>query len=410
MLHSASLLFSPLVEKNFRRLWVAQLLSEAGDWAARLALASLVYVSTQSALLSALTVAVSLLPALGPGQILTSYLDRFDRRKVLVGLDVARAVLFASLAFSPPVWMVLLVALLAGLLTAPFDAIQSSMSVEVPSPKRRDGALTLIQITQDASALIGYAVGGALLVFLSPGPALLVNAASFLLSAVLLSRLPLPVEDIVESSPWRGIHDAVSVLKSHRGFLLMAVLSISTLTVGTVVESLVVAFYQEADRPNLAGVALPLIGIATIVLILIASPHSKKQSIPKTSLYVFVLGTLAALGLWLLPPTLSIIAFALAGVLFLPVAVSAVLVKPLYPRAKRATTVSFITGVRSGLSALVIVIVGALADTVGTHTALAVLVFVSALIALVVAIKARGDLFATPPPQIKEPTPPLLDK
>jgi predicted MFS family arabinose efflux permease len=352
--------------------------------------------------MSALTVGVSLLPALGPGQLLTTYLDKLDRRKVLVSLDVLRALVFLVLALSPPIPVVLVLAAFAGLLTSPFDAIQSSMSTEVPSRARRDGAQTLIQVTQDVSALLGYAVGGALLAFLDPTLALVVNSASFLVSAALLARLPLPQEDISEASPWKGLRDGAAVIFSHRGFLLMAVLSVSSLTAGTVLESLVVAYFQEEGSPNLAGVAMPLIGVVTIVVVLLASPQTRRPTI-RTTAVLLVLSSAATTALLLTgEPWLAVLAFALSGVLFVPVAFSSVLVKPLYPRQHRATTVSVLTGIRSGLAAGLIVLVGALADTVGTGTALAVLVALSGLVALPVVALAWKDPFVTSP--VPEPS------
>lgn len=397
MRSSITSLVSPLVEPRFRRLWLAQLFSEAGDWAARLALAALVYASTDSALMSALTVGVSLLPALGPGQLLTTYLDKLDRRKVLVSLDVLRALAFLALALGPPVPVILLLAAFAGLLTSPFDSIQSSMSTEVPSRERRDGAQALIQVTQDVSALVGYAVGGALLAFLDPSLALVVNSASFLVSAALLAKLPLPKEDISELSPWKGLRDGAAVIFSHRGFLLMAVLSVSSLTAGTVLESLVVAYFQEEGRPGLAGVALPLIGVVTIVVVLLASPQTRRPTI-RTTAILLVLSSAATTGLLLTDdPWLGVLAFALSGVLFVPVAFSAVLVKPLYPRVHRATTVSVLTGIRSGLAAALIVLVGLLADTFGTGPALAILVALTGVVALPVVWLAWTDPFVTTP-------------
>src|SRR5579872_3893540 len=68
-------LVRPLSVRDYRLLWGAQVTSELGDWATRLALMLVVYRDTRSAALSALVVTVSLLPWVGLGQVLTTAVD-----------------------------------------------------------------------------------------------------------------------------------------------------------------------------------------------------------------------------------------------------------------------------------------------------------------------------------------------
>ena len=79
--------------REFRALWLAQLLSVAGDQLARVAITVLVYDRTHSALWTAVTYAVTLLPWLLGGVALSGVADRFPRRDVLVVCDVARMAL-----------------------------------------------------------------------------------------------------------------------------------------------------------------------------------------------------------------------------------------------------------------------------------------------------------------------------
>jgi len=84
-----------LREPAFRRLWLSQVVSEVGDWAARLALTTLVYRRTDSAAWATVIAVSALLPMLGPGQLIATLADRFDRRLILVSADIARAAVFA---------------------------------------------------------------------------------------------------------------------------------------------------------------------------------------------------------------------------------------------------------------------------------------------------------------------------
>ena len=93
-----------------------------GDWAGRLALTVIVYEQSNSPLWSSLVTAVSLLPWVGPGQLLATFADRLGRIAVMVGSDLLRAGLYLVLLVSLPLPVLLLVAFAAGLLTPPFVA------------------------------------------------------------------------------------------------------------------------------------------------------------------------------------------------------------------------------------------------------------------------------------------------
>lgn len=84
--------------REFRALWLAELISVCGDQLARVALAVLVYQRTSSATLTALTYALTFAPALLGGALLAGLADRFPRRAVLIAADLARAALAGVLA------------------------------------------------------------------------------------------------------------------------------------------------------------------------------------------------------------------------------------------------------------------------------------------------------------------------
>ena len=83
---------------EFRALFAAHLLSVIGDQFARVALTVLVFARTGSAALTALTYALTFLPAIVAGPLLSGLADRYPRRTVMVVADVARAALVAVMA------------------------------------------------------------------------------------------------------------------------------------------------------------------------------------------------------------------------------------------------------------------------------------------------------------------------
>src|SRR5207248_9211577 len=128
LLQRISDLRTPLRTPDYRAVWQAQVLSELGDWAARVALAYLVLKRTGSPALTAMVTSVSVLPWVGFGQILATLGDRFPRRRVLVTADIFRAVLFASMALPAiPVGAILVLAFIAGLATPAFESAKSAL-------------------------------------------------------------------------------------------------------------------------------------------------------------------------------------------------------------------------------------------------------------------------------------------
>src|SRR5579859_6937147 len=96
---------------EFRALWLAQVLSVAGDQLARVALTLLVFDRTRSSLLAAITFAASVVPTFLGGLTLSGLADRWPRREVMIVCDLASAALVAAMAV-PGVPIAVLVGLL----------------------------------------------------------------------------------------------------------------------------------------------------------------------------------------------------------------------------------------------------------------------------------------------------------
>jgi MFS family permease len=171
----------------FRRLWAGQLLSILGDQIARVALTVLVFDRTASAALTALTYALTFLPDLVAGPLLSGLADRFPRRATMVVTDVARAALVAAMAVPGmplPALCVLLVAV--QMLAAPFLAARSAILPHLLDGDRYVAGAALIGTTYQSAQVLGFALGGPLVTLLGVSPALGVDAATFVVSAVVV--------------------------------------------------------------------------------------------------------------------------------------------------------------------------------------------------------------------------------
>ncbi|MEU3458011.1 MFS transporter [Micromonospora sp. NPDC006766] len=173
--------------REYRYLFTAYLLSLLGDQLTAVTVAYLVYTGTGSAALAAAGYASSYLAWLTGGPLLSGLADRFARRRILIGCDVARALLI-PLAAMPHVPAPAVVALLFGvnLLRPPFVAARAALLPEVLDGDRYPVANGVDNTTAQIVQVVGFAAGGGLVAALSLRGALLVDAATFLISAVLI--------------------------------------------------------------------------------------------------------------------------------------------------------------------------------------------------------------------------------
>lgn len=172
---------------EFRVVWSAQLLSLAGDQLARVALSSLVYDRTGSALLAATTYAATVAPTVAGGVVLACLADRYPRRRVMIACDILRAVLVTVMA-SPGMNSALLVALIAGvtLCEAPFASARASIYPDILAGDRYVLGTAVTLTASQFAQFGGFAVGGAVVAFLGVPAALLADAATFAISAALI--------------------------------------------------------------------------------------------------------------------------------------------------------------------------------------------------------------------------------
>ena len=190
---------------EFRGLWVAYLLSLIGDQLTRVALAVLVYQRTSSAGLTAAVYALTTLPWLLGGPLLSGLADRYPRRTVMVTTNMLSAGLVLLLAI-PGVPLPLLCAVVVAvvLLEAPFLAARSGLLAQVMPGDRLTAAVAINQSTMRIAQTAGYAAGGAVVAAVGSSTAVALDAATFA-GAALIIRLvcpPRPASAGSTRQPW----------------------------------------------------------------------------------------------------------------------------------------------------------------------------------------------------------------
>jgi MFS family permease len=211
---------------GFRLLFLATLASSIGTWLSVVALVIDVYDRTQDASWVSALLIVEFLPLVVIGLFAGPLIDRVRRRWILVGADLARAVVFLTLPFATGAFQIVLLALAAGVATSLFRPAQYAALPNLVSDRDLPQANGLLQSADNLTWMLGSLAGGALVAASSPEVAYLFNAATFIVSALLVLRIREGFEELA-----RGAAGARSQLDELREGLALAVRSRALLTV-----------------------------------------------------------------------------------------------------------------------------------------------------------------------------------
>jgi MFS family permease len=191
-----------LVHRDFRYLFASRAISGTGDWLYNVALLVYVFERTHSAGWIAATSVAKLLPVAAFGSLGGVIADRFERRTVMIVSDLVRAGLMAALALvveaHGPVLLVAGLAAISTLAATPYIPAVGALTPELVPESDLGPANALMSTADNLTIVIGPAVGSILLLLGSAVSVFAINAATFLVSALLVARISL------RSEPQRG--------------------------------------------------------------------------------------------------------------------------------------------------------------------------------------------------------------
>jgi MFS family permease len=184
-----------LRQRNFALLWTAGLISFIGDWALLATLPVFVYQQTNSTLASGGILLASASSRLMVGSVAGVFVDRWDRRRTMVVVTLLQALLtpFLLLGLRED-WqgLLYLVTFLEGTLSAFFTPAENALLPRLVGGERLITANALNSLNDSLARIAGPAVGGLLLVTAGFAGVVLVNAASYLLAALLIAAIAIP--------------------------------------------------------------------------------------------------------------------------------------------------------------------------------------------------------------------------
>jgi MFS family permease len=177
---------------DYRRLYSGQIVSLLGDWFEFIAVQTLVFSLTNSGFATGLAIIASNLPAFFLIPIAGSIADRFDRRKIMIAMDLVRACLALSLLLvrtADQIWMVYVFQTLSVVFSSFFNP---ALNAAIPNLVRREELLTanaLSSATWGTMLAVGTFIGGVAVGTVGRDMAFVLNSLSFLGSAFFVSRI-----------------------------------------------------------------------------------------------------------------------------------------------------------------------------------------------------------------------------
>jgi MFS family permease len=216
--------------RNFRRLWLAQIVSEIGDWFYTLSIYTLLLQLTGHAGSVALALVLQVIPQTLVGPTAGVVNDRLKRKHVMIVADLVRVVVVLSMLSvrsASMVWLVYPLLLAETTMAAFFEPARSAVIPNISASAEVLVANTLSSATWSVNLLIGASVGGVVAAFLGRDVVFVLNALSFLISAILIGGMrfaephaeasgKLCFHDLVDFSP---VMEGIRYIRSHRTLL-----------------------------------------------------------------------------------------------------------------------------------------------------------------------------------------------
>jgi len=179
--------FAVFKNRNFSLLWTGQLISTMGSALTSLAASIYIYDKTGSALSVGLMLMATAAPSLLVGLFAGVFVDRFDRKKIMITADILRAMLVLLIPILVPLninWLYVIV-MLTSAISQFFDPAHESVLPEVATDDELAAANSLIAISQFGSTAVGFAAAG-LIGSDNVNLAFYLDAATFAVSALIV--------------------------------------------------------------------------------------------------------------------------------------------------------------------------------------------------------------------------------
>jgi MFS family permease len=195
-----------LRHRDFRLLFIGQSASEIGSQAVAVAIALYITKRTGSATDLAIVLGAASLPFVMLVVFGGVWADRLPRHRLIIGSDLARAVLHTLLGIliltgSPAIWLMAVIEALFGAAQALFQPAYSGLAPQTVPEDEIQAAQALVGFSMNLATVFGPVLATALVLTLGAGPMFLIDAASFLFGALVLLPVKPRVRTLVDQPP-----------------------------------------------------------------------------------------------------------------------------------------------------------------------------------------------------------------
>ena len=385
--------------RGFALLFWATAGSAIGTYLAALALSVDIFDRTGSgAWLAALLIA-DFLPIVVIGITLGPLVDRLSRRRLMILSDLVRAATFAALPFVERPGLIVLLAAVNGIATGFFRPAAWAGFPNLVGEDDREQATSLLSTVEHVAWMVGPVLAGALLAIQGTDVAYWFNAATFLLSALLVARIPaasLRSDDPITKGHWEDLRAGLGLVFHSRPLLTVLVAwNVSAFATALVNVAEVPLVKDELDGGNIGlGLLVGATGLGLVIGSFFAA--SALQRLGMRSLYAGSLLVMAVgFGIASASPTVAVAAVLAAFATIgngAAIVCNQLLVQEGAPDAMRGRALAVLMSTYYGVLGLAMAGGGLLVDGAGARAAWAVagvVYLLATILALVLTQSAR---------------------
>ncbi len=244
---------------DFRWLWIGQVISSLGNNFTYLALSVLAYRVTGTALSVGVMLAANALPFLLVRPLAGVLVDRWDRQRIMIVSDLARALLIATLPSLVRLhfgWAYV-VAFLSSAVAQFFNPALLSVIPELVDKGALMSANALYRSSQKLTEVIGFALAGWMAATLTLSLVFYLDALTFVISAACLTMIavssPIPADPLTARNVYRNLLEGLRFIRREAVLVAnLAVASVAPIPLGTI-AALLLVFAVQALHSDARG-------------------------------------------------------------------------------------------------------------------------------------------------------------
>ncbi len=389
--------------RGFALLFWATAGSAVGSYLAALALSVHVYDQTGSGRWLAALLIADFLPIILIGLTMGPLVDRLSRKRLMIVSDLVRAATFVALPFVDAPGAIVAVAAVNGIATGFFRPAVWAGLPNLVTEDDREQATSLLTTVENVAWTIGPAIAGLLLASDGVDLAYWTNAVTFLLSAVLVSRIPasgLRSDAPITKGHWRELREGLGLVGRSRPLVtVLVVWGTAAVATACINVAEVIFAKHDLDAGNVGlGFLVSATGVGLVIGSFFAAPALRRLGVHRV--YPGALALMAAgFGLASASPTI-VLAAALAAVATMgngaAIVCNQVLVQRGAPDAMRGRVLAVLMSTYYAILGLSMAGGGLLVDSVGARTSWAIASGIFVVAAALAVVLTAGLREAAP--------------